>query len=405
MKKKLALINMTDVGSTGKIMLQTADVARKYGYEVQTYSAVLFSKKGNFVKKNIPGHFYFGSRFSAFVHTYCGMLFGLNGLFSFFATKRLIKNLKKFNPDIVHLHNLHRFCINLPSFFKYLKKSNVQVVWTLHDCWAFTGHCPHFDMIGCDKWKTGCYSCSQTGAYPKSCIDTSRLMFKLKKQWFGGLEKLTLVTPSQWLADLTKESFLRKFPIRVINNGIDLSVFRPTESDFRARYNLQNKFVLLGVAFGWDERKGLDVFIELSKRLDDSFRIVLVGTNDAIDANLPDNIISIHRTENQKELAEIYSASDLFVNPTREESYPTVNMEALACGTPVLTFKTGGSPEIPDALCGTAVSNHDVHMLEKEIIRIWKTNAFSKEDCLKRARAFDKNAKYMEYIKLYEELK
>jgi glycosyltransferase involved in cell wall biosynthesis len=228
-------------------------------------------------------------------------------------------------------------------------------------------------------------------------------MHKRKKKLFSGLN-MTIITPSQWLADLVKQSFLKNYPVRVIHNGIDLSVFKPTPSDFRKRYGIAlEKKILLGVAFGWGARKGLDVFIDLAKRLDDKYyQIVLVGTDDNVDKQLPDSIISIHRTQNQAELAEIYTAADLFVNPTREENYPTVNMESLACGTPVLTFRTGGSPECIDEYCGAVVDCDDVDAMEREIIRICSDAPYSKEDCLKRAASFDHHKRFEEYIQLYE---
>ena len=284
--------------------------------------------------------------------------------------------------------------------FGYVKKNNVSVVWTLHDCWTFTGHCPHFVMAKCDKWKTECSNCPQLNVYPKSKIDTTKFTHKLKKNWFLGVDNLTIVTPSKWLANLVKESFLKDYPVKVINNGIDLSVFKPTESNFREKYRLEDKKILLGVASGWEKRKGLDVFEELANRLDDNYRIVLVGI-DPVGRNLPERIIPIKRTESQEKLAEIYTAADLLVNPTREDTYPTVNMEALACGTPVLTFKTGGSPEIPDSTCGSVVEAEDVDTMEKEIIRICEEKPYSKEACLERAKSFDMYERFEEYIGLY----
>ena len=219
------------------------------------------------------------------------------------------------------------------------------------------------------------------------------------------MKNLTIVTPSQWLADLVKQSFLKDYPIKVIHNGIDLTVFKPTPSDFRKKYGIpENKFILLGVAFGWGARKGLDVFIELAHRLNkEKFQIVLVGTDNNVDKQLPQEIISIHRTQNQAELAEIYSAADLFVNPTREENYPTVNMEAIACGTPVVTFRTGGSPEILTERTGSIVDCDDIDALQKEIERICETKPFSKEDCITRAKEFDENVRFKEYLELYKE--
>lgn len=234
-------------------------------------------------------------------------------------------------------------------------------------------------------------------------IDTSEKMYNLKKKWFCGIKDMTIVTPSKWLADCVKQSFLNEYPIKVINNGIDLSVFKPVESNFREKYNLENKKIILGVAFGWGYRKGIDVFSELSKRLGDDYKIVLVGTDPDTDSKLPENIISINRTDNQVELAKIYTAADLFVTPTREDNFPTVNIEALACGTPVLTFRTGGSPEIADESCGSVVDVDDFDGMESEIIRICTESPYSKEACLKKAKQYDKNNCFEEYIKVYED--
>lgn len=400
---KIAQINMIPYGSTGKIMLQIAETARKQGHEVRTYSTIPFDKNEHAASTPTENHFVWGSEKENCIHYYLGSMLGRNGCFSKKGTAELIVDLKAFQPDIVHLHNLHKFCINIPMLFQYLKESNVRTVWTLHDCWAMTGQCPYFTMIKCEKWKTGCEHCPQLNVYPRSRIDNSKWMYVHKKEWFTGVSDMTLVTPSEWLAGLVRQSFLKNYPVQVINNGIDLSVFNPTPSDFRKRNKISdNKYLLLGVAFGWGVRKGLDVFIELSKRLSDQYQIVLVGTDSAVDAQLPENIISIHKTQNQKELAEIYSAADLFVNPTREENYPTVNMESIACGTPVLTFRTGGSPEIVDDTCGYVVDCDDVDAMEREIRRITVNSPYTKERCVLKAKSYDMNLKFEEYLKLYE---
>lgn len=398
---KTVLINSCNFGSTGNIMLEIAETAENGGYT----AAVCYPQSRDNSRKQKEKDFIIGTRFSRNIHLQLAGITGLNGCFSYFSTLKLLKKLDKLKPDIIHLHNLHNCYINLPMLFKYIKKHNIKTVWTLHDCWSFTGHCPHFDMIGCDKWKTGCYSCPQYKEYPKSLFDNSKYMYRLKKKWFTGIKDMTIVTPSEWLAGLVKESYLKDYPVKVINNGIDLNVFKPTESDFREKYALENKYIVLGVAFGWGRRKGLDVFVELARRLDkEKYKVVLVGTDDNIDKLLPDNIISIHRTQNQTELAEIYTAADVFANPTREENYPTVNMEALACGTPVVTFNTGGSPEMFDETCGAAVAKDDNDAMYNEIIRICEAKPYSMEACIKKAKGFDKNEKFGEYIRLYEVL-
>lgn len=401
---RIVQINIVHNGSTGKIMLQIAKTAQERGHETRTYSPLVFSKGPKQSPPEIQRHATWGTLHEMRVHYYMGTVFGANGLFSSRGTKQLIEELEKFQPDVLHLHNLHRFCLDLPQLFRYIKRSGVKVVFTLHDCWAFTGHCPHFEMVACDKWKTECKNCPQPRIYPKMYLDTSRWMHRLKKKWLSGIKNMTLVTPSAWLASLVKQSFLKDYPIRVINNGIDLQTFRPTESNFRQKYDCVSKKLVLGVAFDWGPRKGLDMFIKLAEQLDDSYQIVLVGTNDAVDQQLPQKIISIHKTDNQIELAKIYTAADVFVNPTREDNYPTVNMEALACGTPVLTFRTGGSPEMLDSTCGVVVEKDDFDALEREVRRICCDLPYTAEACLARALSFDMNDKFKEYLDLYEHI-
>ncbi len=401
---RIVEINLMLKGSTGRIMTNIAKKAREPGHEVRTYSTHCFNRKYTRLEAAPEGHTYFGTFLENTFHYAMAQFTGRNGCHSRLGTGQMLRGIKRFKPDVIHLHNLHNFCVYVPGLFRFLKKQNTPVIWTLHDCWAFTGHCCYFTLAKCDKWKTGCHDCGEIGVYPAVKVDRSREMYEKKKAWFTGVPNMTIVTPSQWLADLVKESYLKDYPVKVIRNGIDLNLFKPTESDFRERYGLEGKIVLLGVAYGWGRRKGLDVFLELAKRLDDRYRIVLVGTDDKVDKELPENIISIHRTHNQAELAEIYTAADLFVNPTREDNYPTTNMEALACGTPVLTFRTGGSPEIPDETCGAVVGCDDADALISEVIRITETHPYTTEACLNRAKAFDMNHRFEEYVKLYEEI-
>lgn len=393
-------INTCDYGSTGKIMLQIASCSKQIG-NITTFS------RGWKHKKNYGTDCsYIGSFIQNGIHHVLSVITGNEGCFSVKGTKNFLSQLDKVKPDIIHLHNLHGWYIDIPLLFRYIKRHDIKVIWTLHDCWAFTGHCPYFTMVKCDKWKTGCYKCPNYKEYPKSLFDNSKKMYRLKKEWFTGVENLTIVTPSEWLAGLVKQSFLKNYPVKVIHNGIDLNVFKPTESDFRKKYNISDsKYILLGVAFGWGKRKGLDVFIELQKRLDkDKYQIVLVGTDDTVDKQLPKEIISIHRTQNQTELAEIYTAADLFVNPTREENYPTVNMESIACGTPVITFKTGGSPEIVSEETGAVVECDDIEAMQNGIEEICEKHLFSSEDCIAQAQSFDMNKRFQEYIDLYNEV-
>lgn len=402
MKKTMRVvqINSYNYGSTGNIMNDIALQAEKAGIENITCCPSARSMRKNIHRNQL----FIGTRAGRNLHIVLAKITGLNGCFSVIDTYVFLKKIEKFNPDIIHLHNLHNCYINLPLLFGFTKKKNIKLVWTLHDCWSFTGKCPYFTAVNCYKWQNGCHSCPQLKEYPNTFTDSTKLMWALKKRWFNLPDNIAICTPSAWLAEKAKQSFLKKHTIRVINNGIDLSQFYPRESDFRKRYSCENKKLILGVAFIWEKRKGLDVFVKLAESLADEYKIVLVGTDEATDRIIPDNIISIHRTKDKAELAEIYSAADVFVNPTREEVLGMVNIEALACGTPVITFDTGGSPEIIDSTCGSVVAVDDISALEKEITDVCTNKKFAPAACTARAAQFAKEKKIAEYISLYEAL-
>lgn len=390
---KIVQINATcGVGSTGKICTGISSVL--WDNDIENY--ILYSSKSNGYRFGIQCS---NDKYIK-LQALKSRLLGNYGFNSKMSTSKIIEELEHTDPDCVHIHNIHGHDCDLEMLFNYFRSKQTRLIWTFHDCWAFTGYCTHFTMMRCEKWKSQCIRCIQRSEY-SWFLDKSSKLFEKKKQLFDGLN-LTIVTPSQWLSDLVGQSFLKEHPVYVINNGIDLKVFKPYISDFRRASGLESKKIILGVSFGWDDRKGLDVFLELSERLPDSYKIVLVGTDPKTDKNLPNNIISIRRTQNQQELAEIYSAADVFVNPTREENYPTVNMESLACGTPVVTFRTGGSPEMLDETCGSIVECNDVDSLEKEIIRVCTEIPYKKEACVNKAKQFNQNERFKEYLKLYE---
>lgn len=395
---------MLHCGSTGGIMFQIADCIRSHGDQVRTFSTPIAAKRPIPLPPAPEGHTYYGSFLGNDMHAVLAILTGKNCCYSKFSTKKLLKALEEFSPDIVHLHNMHAAYLNFPLLFDWLRRQKVKVVWTFHDCWPITAKCPHFELCGCERWKTGCHDCPQLWQYPTACRDITKKMWERKREWFSKPEILHIVTPSQWLADYVRQSFLKDRPVSVIPNGIDTEVFSPKHSDFRTTHHCEDKFILLGVANSWSTRKGLDVFIELARRLDSSYQIVLVGIDEKTDSLLPKNIISIHKTKNQTELAELYSAADLFVNPTREDNYPTVNMEAIACGTPVLTFRTGGAPEIISPQSGRTVPRDDIDALELSIREIRQTNPYSVEGCLQQAKHFDRKQKYEAYYELYQKM-
>lgn len=397
---RLLSINLGNLGSTGKIMYGISEIATKNDYI--TFCA--YPKRDTNATLNKNDYIICNNLFRKIYEKLDGYI-GVQNSFSIIPTLFLIKKINKIQPSIIQLHNLHGGYINLLIFFNYLYRKNISVVWTLHDCWAFTGRCPHFVLQRCEKWKTSCKKCTYPKEmYPIAYFDHTKLMWEKKKKLFTKLKNLTIVTPSFWLADLVKESFLKNYNIKVINNGIDLEIFKPRESNFREKYKIENKFLILGVSNAWGYSKGLDVFIKLSKELDEQYQIVLVGTNNYIDKMLPKNIITIHRTDNQKELAKIYSIADIFVNPTREDTFPTVNIEALACGIPVITFNTGGSPEIIDSKSGFVINSNKIDDLKEKIIELKENNLFKKDDCINRARLFNQKDRFKEYIDLYNEI-
>lgn len=394
--KVLQINSVCGIGSTGRIATDIHNILIEQGHE--SYIAY-----GRDLPKNCDTSIKIGNKLDNYKHAALTRVFGKHGFGSKKATKDFIEKVKEIDPDFIHLHNIHGYYINIEILFDYLKKAGKPVIWTLHDCWSFTGHCAYFDYTGCGKWKTGCNNCPEKNSYPASILlDNSKDNYQKKKEIFTGVNNLTIVTPSKWLAGLVKQSYLKEYPVEVINNGIDLDVFKPTQSNFRKRYNLENKFIILGVASTWDRRKGFKYFIGLSEKIKKDEAIVLVGLSERQKKNLPKNIIGITRTNNVNELAEIYSAADVFVNPTLEEVMGLTNVEALACGTPVITFDTGGSVECIDEKTGVVgKGNVDDLLVSTGKVKA-KTKKLFVEDCILRAKQlYQKEDRFMEYINLY----
>lgn len=391
-------INLTVYGSSNAIVEGVSEGLKKEGHRVlKCYPAT----RAN-LRKSVDDSYVMRTRIERNLGIILSKWFGGDGLWFRVPTKRLIRRIDRFNVDLVHLHLLQGQYINFPMLFRYLQKKKIPAVWTLHDAWALTGDCGCFDMIGCEKWKADCSKCPLSVTGSKKRGSPAR-MLRIKRKFITGTPNLTLAAPSEWMASIAGQSYLKNSSIVVVNNGIDTDVFCPTESDFRSRWQLEGKTILLGVALPWREGKGSDVFIRLANELDDRFCIVMVGTDENIDKTLPDNIVSIHRTFDRTELATIYSAADLFVNPTLQENFPTVNIEALACGTPVLTYNTGGSPETIDQTCGCVVDKGDYDSLKAEILRITRDRPFSSEDCRKRAMQLSFTNMQEAYIDLFKD--
>lgn len=400
--KTLVQINTTlNSGSTGRIAEQISLLAEKNGW------TCYLAHGGRYVNKSKLKTIQVSSKWDNYVHAFLGEFLGIHGFGSYLSTKRFLKKLDEIKPDVVHLHNIHGYYINIQLLFEYLADRNITVVWTLHDCWSVTGHCTHFDYAGCDKWKTECSACPLLMAQYKSRIfDRSRENFKKKKCLYERLTNLTITPVAQWVADLIPFSILKGHKVQKINNGIDLNVFMPVESSIRTKYNIPlDKKILLGVvASGFDKEKGRKEFEELSS--DPRYRIILVGLSDEDKKGLPENIICIRRTNSQAELAEFYTGADVFLNPTYNDTFPTTNIEAIACGTPVVTYQTSGSPEIIDNKTGIAVPRGDVKALILAIETCCQNGkAYYSEACVKRAHdLYDKDERFMDYVRLYEEL-
>lgn len=393
----IALINTVPFGSTGQICRDLIRHATQRGH--RTLFAVGYTRR-----VAVPeGCTVVGGFFSKGIHKVASYLTGAEGCFSLLPTWRLIRKLERFSPDILHLHNLHGHYLNLPLLFRYIKRHRIRVIWTLHDCWGFTGHCTHFESVGCDRWQTGCHDCPSLSTYPASRPDRTARNYRRKQAWLSGIPELTLVTPSRWLAGMVGQSFLRSYPVYVLPNGIRLSLFQPTRSRFRELHGLDGLHIVLGVAYSWSQRKGLDVLVELARRLEaDTYRIVIVGFDRDRDGEPPPGLLAIPRIDDSAALAALYSAADVFVNPTREETLGLVNLEALACGMPGITFASGGSPECYDSSCGSSIPSGDIAGMEREIRRICQTRPYTAEACRQRALRFDREEICRRYIQLYE---
>jgi len=393
---KVLQINVAvNKGSTGRIAEQIGEVILQEGNE----SIIGYSREGLISKsKTIK----IGDKFDFYRHVIHTRLFDNHGFSSKNTTISLTNEIDTLSPDIIHLHNIHGYYLNIEVLFNYINKKNIPILWTFHDCWPFTGHCSYFDRVDCQKWKTECYSCPMKKYYPTSWfIDNSKNNFKRKKKLFTTHKNITIVTPSLWLKKLVKQSFFNNLSVKIIHNGIDLEVFKPLQ-----RSEKSSKKILLGVASIWDSRKGLDDFVSLNNLLGSNFQMVLVGLSKKQIDNLPINIIGFERTENVEELVKLYSNADIYINPTYSDNFPTTNIEALACGTPVITYDTGGSPEAIDENTGLVVDKGDINGLKNAIDTIiTEKKKFSVVLCNERAKKyFNKDDRFMDYYNLYKEL-
>lgn len=398
----LQINSVANTGSTGRIAEGIGLAAIKAGWK----SYIAYGRYANPSRSELIK---IGNKWDIWNHVLQTRLFDRHGLVSKQATKRLIQQIEEIKPDIIHLHNIHGYYLNYPILFEYLSKTNIPVVWTLHDCWPFTGHCAYFSYINCEKWKWQCKQCMNKKEYPTSLgLDNSNTYYLLRKKHFTSISNLTLVPVSDWLENLVRQSFLQNYQLKRIYNGVDTAIFHPmpTSNSILNKYSIPNSNFVLGVANVWEKRKGLQDFIQLRKILPTSYSIVLVGLNSRQIAELPNGIIGIQRTENVEQLRNLYASALAFVNPTWEDNFPTTNLESLACGTPVITYRTGGSPEAISPETGFIVEQGNIQGMVNAIEKICQEGkATYSKACRDRAvRYFNKEKQFQEYINLYNQI-
>lgn len=390
---KVFQINIFGNLSTGRIAVDIYRTLVSEGHQ----GMIAFAR--NSIPDDVP-YIKIGNKFSIYFDGLLTRLTDRAGFYSQNATKKLIEAIKKYDPDIIHLHNLHGYYINVEILFEFLKRYGKPVVWTLHDCWAFTGHCCYYSMVGCEKWIDGCHDCNQIHAYPKSLlIDNSKINYKKKQRLFASIPNMQIVTVSKWLEGEVKKSFLKDIPCTTIYNGIDLSVFKPTGSNFRKKHGLEGKVIILGVASTWNVRKGLNDFIKLSTMLSDKYKVVVVGVSKKEKNKLPKSILGIEHTNSVEELAQIYTASDIFFNASVEETFGLPTIEAMACGTPVIVYNCTALPEVVNNQCGFVVKEHDLQSVVDCIEKA--SSVFEQSRIVNAATKYSRQQMANSYIKKY----
>lgn len=404
---KLVQINAAlNFSSTGRIVESIGETAIERGWSCYVAHGARYANPTKLNDLHIE------NRLGESIHAVYSMLFDAQGLGSYWSTKKLTRLLKDIRPDIIHLHNIHGYYLHYPTLFEYVREVQPQLVWTIHDNWAYTGHCVYYEPVGCEKWQSECHDCPRLGTYPKSLfIDRSRNNYQRKKALFTSAEKMTIVPVSDCLVREMSKSFLNKYPLHRIYSGIDTAVFKPIESSLKSELGLQDKFVILGVASGWGQEGRLNGFLKLREILDASYHIVLVGLTPEQISNLPNGIIGLPPTSCREDLAKIYSMADVFMNPTLQDTFGLTSVEAQSCGTPSIVYRTGGAPETVDEKTGVIVEKNDIKALKDAVLTIQATlnrkndKRFKSLTCRERAvRLFEQKDRFNEYINLYESL-
>lgn len=364
--KYLFINSVAGFGSTGRIAAEKCRELMKEGHQC----VLAFGRD----KANCDDlqTMQIGTPLDVKCHAFRCRLLDDHGFGSKAATKKFLQWVKEYDPDVIWLHNIHGYYLHIGLLFDYLRTCGKEIRWTLHDCWAFTGHCAYFDFARCEKWKTGCHHCPQKGSYPASILrDNSRNNYEEKKRLFTGIPNLSLIVPSYWLKERVQRSFLRDYPVEVVYNTIDRAVFKPTPGTFRADHGLEGKQIVLGVASVWDARKGLADFVDLSKLLPEPYQIVLIGLTPEQIKDLPENMLGLPRTNSMEALVQAYSEADVFVSPSTEETFGMTAMEARCCGTEAIVYKDTACEEIVNQFGGIAVER-GAENLKQAILRLTK---------------------------------
>lgn len=392
--KVLMINSVCGIRSTGRICTDLAVELEKQGHEVKiAYGRETVPKQFKHFAVRI------GSDLDVKLHGLKARAFDAMGFGSKRATKKFIEWVEEYDPDVIHLHNIHGYYINIEVLFDYLKTCDKKIIWTLYDCWAFTGHSAYCDAVNCERWREGCYDCPQKSIYPKAFIDKSRINWQKKCELFSGLPKLTIIAPSTWMKGWIENSFLQEYKVEILYNGVDTTSFKSESSSFKEKYRISDKFMILGAATSWDDMKGYSDFVKLSEIIPENYRIVMVGLTKKQLSTLPKRIIGIERTSSVHELACIYSAANVFVNFTYCDSYGLVNIEAALCGTPVVSYSTGGCPESVGTQ-GIVVPKGDVSAA-LEAIKLLEKNPI---DICINPEYHDRKRAIADYLNIYQSI-
>ena len=398
---RLLLINVAlNCGSTGKIVEGIGGLAISQGWDVYV------AHGARYVNQSSLKNYQVTKKAGEILHYIESSLFDAQGRGSRRETKRFLQVIDEIKPDVVHIHNIHGCFLNFPILFQYLREKNIPVVWTLHDCWAMTGHCVHFMRTNCEQWKTQCVKCPQKHDFPSSyLLDRCKSNYTLKKQLFTAMEKLRITTVSSWLKGVVEQSYLRKFSVDVVPNGVDTSKFVYTEGDIWERYGIGDKKLVLAVASGFEERKGIYDFVKLSKMLPKEYQLLLVGTNDNDKKALSDNVIAVTRANGVKELAAFYSAADVLLSLSYEETFGLTIIEAMSCGTPAIVYDNTAQPELITPETGRVVESGNVEKVKEAVEEVCsKGKAHYSEACRMHALEYDEARSYHKYLEVYEEV-